>query len=146
MRAGVSRSALPQRPLRRGAGGARRSRLAHAGCTCRRRARGTRAPGTARRIPPPRRAGVRRGPASLSPPRDRVGDTNRKIAAELTASTAQEARHFARLAEIGIARAADRRRQRDRLLGYIQYIAHFFERHRQFYSKFLRCPLAADLR
>ena len=52
VRAGVSRPALPQRPRRRGADGARRGRLAHAGCTCRRRARGARAPDATRRVQP----------------------------------------------------------------------------------------------
>src|SRR5437764_951708 len=49
------------------------------------------------------------------------------------------------IAEMRIFLVADRRFEADRLLRDLQYLAHLFQRHRQFLGELLRSRLAADL-
>src|ERR1700723_3043002 len=49
------------------------------------------------------------------------------------------------IAEVRIFLIADRRFERERLLGDLENLAHFFERHAKLFRQFLRRRLAADL-
>src|SRR5215467_4171310 len=49
------------------------------------------------------------------------------------------------IAEMRILLVADRSLQRQRLLGDLEHLAHFLERHAEFFRQFLRRRLAADL-
>ena len=48
------------------------------------------------------------------------------------------------IAEMRILLVADRRLQRDRLLGDLEHLAHFFQRHGELFRQLLRRRLAAD--